>query len=64
MSTTKNTQATRWPAIIAVTIVVACGTLVAQPACAEVTDIDKMTGRDIRYVPQQAMYLANEQWLL
>ena len=34
------------------------------PAFAQKEDIDKMTGRDIRYFTKDAMYLANEQWLL
>ena len=33
-------------------------------AADQTKDIDEMTGRNIRYVTQDAMYLANEQWLL
>ncbi len=62
MRNSKLTFRTRWPVALAA-LVILSGFL-SQRVTAQTPDIDKMTGRDIRYVTQDAMYLANEQWLL
>ncbi|MFQ5730720.1 MAG: hypothetical protein ACE5KM_02075 [Planctomycetaceae bacterium] len=62
MSTYRRTTSRWW--LFASAIGMCLGGSWSSTAIAQQPDIDKMTGRDIRYFTKDAMYLANEQWLL
>ena len=60
-----NARLTKSATALAVLFVVVGGyLLLTHTAMAQAPDVDEMTGRNIRYVTADAMYLANEQWLL
>ncbi len=60
-----NARLTKSATALAVLFVVVGGYLpFTHTAMAQAPDVDEMTGRNIRYVTADAMYLANEQWLL
>lgn len=60
-----NARLTKSATALAVLFVVVGGYLpLTHTAMAQAPDVDEMTGRNIRYVTADAMYLANEQWLL
>ncbi len=49
---------------VAALIALSCSISTTQNVVAQKDDTDAATGRNIRYVTQDAMYLANEQWYL